>query len=223
MVGVAVFVFLPAVSAADNPILRASVGPGFNITLKDASGARVTHLDPGTYTIVVTDQETSHNFHLTGPGVDQATSIEETGTATWTVTFNDAVYTFLCDAHPGSMKAQFAVGTATLPPPPPPPPPPGSAKGTKLKGTVGPGFTISLKDGVGKAVKKVKSDSGYTISIADKSASHDFHLFGPGVNKRTSVGKKVTAIWKVKFQKGRTYRFQCDPHHPVMKGSFKVT
>jgi hypothetical protein len=123
------------------------------------------------------------------------------------------------------MKGSFAVGTATLPPPPPPPPavqpPSGFAKGTKLKGTVGPGFTISLKDGAGKAVKKVKAGKTYRISVADRSGIHNFHLSGPGVNKKTAVGRKATTTWKLKFKKG-TYRFVCDPHKAAMKGSFKA-
>ena len=52
---IGVFIMVAAVAvlagpvAADNPQLQASVGPGFTISLKDASGAKVTHLDPGTY------------------------------------------------------------------------------------------------------------------------------------------------------------------------------
>ncbi len=224
----AMLVFLlPSGSAAANPTLEAIVGPGFNITLKDSNGVNVTHLDPGAYDIHVVDAATVHNFHLSGPGVNEATSLEETQTVTWTVTFTDGVYTFVCDAHPTQMKGAFAVGTATLPPPPPPPPPPapppsGFAKGTKLKGSVGPGFTISLKDGAGKAVKKVKAGITYRVSVADRSTSHDFHLTGPGVNKKTAVGRKATITWKLKFKKG-TYRFQCDPHKSVMKGSFKAS
>src|SRR5215471_14388754 len=45
-----------------NPMLFGNVGPGFTITLKDASGARVARLDPGTYDIQVTDQAEEHNF-----------------------------------------------------------------------------------------------------------------------------------------------------------------
>jgi plastocyanin len=214
---------LPSGSAADNPTLQASVGPGFTISLKDANGAAVKHLDPGTYTIHVTDLGIEHNFHLKGTGVDEATSVEDVQTVTWTVTFTDAVYHFQCDAHAGSMKGDFAVGSATLPPPPPPPPPPpsGFAKGTKLKGTVGPGFTISLKDGAGKAVRKVHSGKAYTVTVSDKSAMHNFHLSGPGVNKKTSIPKKGTSTWKLKFKKG-TYKFVCDAH-PSMKGSFKAS
>ena len=107
---------LPSGSAAANPTLEAIVGPGFNITLKDSNGVNVTHLDPGAYDIHVVDAATVHNFHLSGPGVNEATSLEETQTVTWTVTFTDGVYTFLCDAHPTQMKGAFAVGTATLPP-----------------------------------------------------------------------------------------------------------
>jgi len=222
-VAVSVIVFLPAGAAADNPVLQGTVGPGFNISLKDANGATVSHLDAGTYTIVVSDQGTSHNFHLSGPGVNEATSIEDVQSVTWTVTLSDGVYTFVCDAHANSMKGQFTVGSATTPPPPPPPTTSkGFAKGTKLKGTVGPGATISLKDGAGKAVKKVKGGTKYTIAVTDRSASHNFHLSGPGVNEKTGVGAKAKATWKVTFKKGKTYRFRCDPHRSFMKGSFKA-
>jgi hypothetical protein len=121
------------------------------------------------------------------------------------------------------MKGDFAVGTATLPPPPPPPPPPsGVAKGTKLKGTVGPSFTISLKDAKGKKVRRVKAGKRYKIVVRDKSAAHNFHLLGPGVNKRTAVAKKAGVTWKLKFKKGKTYRYRCDAHPTTMKGSFKA-
>jgi len=216
-----VAVFLPAGAGAQATPLQGTVGPGFTISLTDANRATVSHLDPGTYTITVTDLGVDHNFHLSGPGVDQATGIEATGTVTWTVTVTDGTYQFVCDAHRTTMKGSFTVGTVTQPPPPPPPPPAGLAKGTKLKGSVGPSYTISLKDRAGKAVKKVKSGTTYTVAVADKSPSHNFHLTGPGINKRTAVGKRASATWKVKFKKG-TFKFQCDPHRTVMKGSFKA-
>src|SRR5262245_34290571 len=102
---VAMLVFLlPAGSAADNPVLQASVGPGFAISLKDANGAAVRHLDPGTYSIHVVDQGVEHNFHIQGPNVDEATSVEDTGEVTWTVTFVNGSYHFQCDAHASQMK-----------------------------------------------------------------------------------------------------------------------
>jgi len=66
-------------------VLHGSVGPGAVITLTDAQGYPVTNVDEGDYSIVVADQGTSHNFHLFGPGVDQATTVAETGTTTWNV------------------------------------------------------------------------------------------------------------------------------------------
>jgi hypothetical protein len=89
-----------------------------------------------------------------------------------------------------------------------------------LTGTDGPGFTITLTQG-GKKVTTLKAGS-YTIKIADKSNIHNFHLTGPGVNKKTSVGGTGTSTWKVTLKKG-TYKFICDPHASIMKGSFKVT
>mgnify|MGYP003693997893 CR=1 FL=1 len=62
-----------------------------------------------------------HNFHLSGPGVDQKTDVEASGTVNWTVTITDGTYTFICDAHPTQMKGSFTAGN--VPPPPPPPPP----------------------------------------------------------------------------------------------------
>jgi plastocyanin len=91
---------------------------------------------------------------------------------------------------------------------------------TKLTATVGPGFTISLKKGTTK-VTKLKPGA-YTISVSDKSDMHNFHLSGPGVNKKTSVAAKVNQTWKVTLKKG-TYKFVCDPHASFMKGSFKVS
>ena len=94
---------------ATGTTLDGSVGPGFDISLKDASGNDVTTLTPGTYTIDVNDQADIHNFHLTGPGVDEATDVSGTGTTTWTVTLQDGTYTFQCDPHASSMNGSFEV------------------------------------------------------------------------------------------------------------------
>jgi hypothetical protein len=97
-----------------------------------------------------------------------------------------------------------------------------SAKPKPLAGSVGPGFVISLKTAAGKRVKTLKTGS-FAITVTDKSASHDFHLIGPGVNKRiTTVGfaGKKTAVVTLKPGK---YRYQCDPHKDFMHGSFTVT
>jgi plastocyanin len=94
-----------------------------------------------------------------------------------------------------------------------------SSKSATLTGTVGPGFTISLKQG-SKRVTKLKPGK-YTFVINDKSGIHNFHLRGPGVNKMTSVGFTGKKTWKLTLKKG-TYKYVCDPHASSMKGSFKV-
>jgi uncharacterized cupredoxin-like copper-binding protein len=92
----------------------------------------------------------------------------------------------------------------------------------KLLGVSGPGFTIMLKTSSGKAVKNLKAGK-YVIKVEDKSSIHNFHLFGPGVNKTTSVPFTGTQTWTVTLKPG-TYTFQCDVHAASgMKGVFKVS
>jgi plastocyanin len=97
---------------------------------------------------------------------------------------------------------------------------PAGAALPKLVGTVGPGFTITLKR-FGKPLASLKAGT-YSITVSDKSNIHNFHLRGPGVNKQiTAVGFVGTKTITVKLTKG-VYRFVCDPHATTMKGSFKV-
>jgi plastocyanin len=200
--------------------LNAKVGPSFTIALTDSTGATVTHLDPGTYTINVDDEATIHNFHLAGPGVDETTSIDGTGKTTWTVTFSDGTYTFLCDAHPTTLKGTFTVGsgsppvTTTSSPPAPPALP-------RLVATVGPGTTISLRRPSGVLVHTLHHGR-YRITVRDRSAAHDFHLIGPGLSKKTTVGFVGTTTWTLTLKVG-AYAYRCDPHKAFMHGSFRVT
>jgi len=90
---------------ADNPVLTGDLfEDSFVITLADASGAKVKHIDAGTYTLVVHDRSVHHNFHLAGPGVDVATDIVGVGDQTFTITLVDGVYTYLCDPHAVAMR-----------------------------------------------------------------------------------------------------------------------
>ena len=205
---------VPAIaSAGANQQLTGTVGPGFTINLRDAAGAAVTRLDPGTYDIVVDDRSEMHNFHLRGPGVDQATDVEFIGSVRWTVTVENGTYTFVCDPHSTSMRGSFRVGAATTPKPKPKP--------KRLTAAVGPGFTISLRNASGR-VRSLKAGR-YRITVRDRSRMHNFHLVGAGVNKRTAVRFRGTVTWTVTLRKGKTYRFRCDPHARGMRGSFKVT
>ncbi len=89
----------------------------------------------------------------------------------------------------------------------------------KLTGTVGPGFTITLKMG-GKAVKSLKAGK-YTITVLDRSNIHNFHLKGKGVNKDSGIVAVGTKRWTVTLKRG-SYVFVCDPHATSMKGKFTV-
>ncbi len=100
-------------------LLAGIVGTGdaFVISLTDASGARVTSLPPGTYTLLVHDRSDIHDFHLSGPGdVDVATPVESHGDFTFTVTLVAGTYTYVCDPHDSTMKGTFKVGSASSPP-----------------------------------------------------------------------------------------------------------
>jgi plastocyanin len=99
-------------------------------------------------------------------------------------------------------------------------PPPTTAAGG-LVGTTGPGFTITLTSG-GAAVKTLAPGT-YKMTINDQSTSHNFHLFGPGVDKKTSVASTGTVVWTVKLTKG-SYTYQCDIHFASgMIGHFTVS
>jgi plastocyanin len=92
---------------------------------------------------------------------------------------------------------------------------------SRLSGVAGPGFTITLKSGT--TLVKALNAGSYTLVIADKSSIHNFHLFGPGVNKKTSVPFTGTQTWSVTLKPG-TYTYQCDIHAATgMKATFKVT
>src|SRR5919204_2859101 len=97
---------------------------------------------------------------------------------------------------------------------------PAQAATPMLKGEVGPGFTIEVEKG-GKDLKTIKAGT-YKIKVEDKASIHNFHLFGPGLNKKTGVSFKGTTTWTIKLKKGK-YTYQCDPHHASgMKGTFRV-
>jgi plastocyanin len=90
-----------------------------------------------------------------------------------------------------------------------------------LKGETGPGYSIEVTK-AGKDVKTIKAGT-YKLKVEDKSSIHNFHLIGPGVNKKTSLSFTGETTWTIKLKPGK-YTYQCDIHVSAgMKGSFKVT
>jgi hypothetical protein len=88
-----------------------------------------------------------------------------------------------------------------------------------LTGTVGPGFTISLKKGT-KKVKTLKAGK-YTFKISDKSSIHNFALKGKLKKVFTSVSFTGTKKVTITLKKGK-YTYYCVPHATQMKGTFTV-
>jgi plastocyanin len=199
---------------ADNPVLTGTVGTGddFVLTLTGADGQVVKHLDPGTYTIVVHDQSTFHNFHFFGPGGAFTTTVNGTGDQTFTLNLTDGTYTYQCDPHAASgMLQRFTVGTppTTAPPPSPLPSPP-----VKLTGSVT-GARASLSGVAGLSAGKA------TITIADRSKTDGFLLQGPGVSKKTGIAFTGRVTWKVTLRAGK-YVF-APVRHPKARRTFSVS
>lgn len=213
----AAFVLAPAgaTSGSANPQLFATVGPGFTIRLTHPDGTPVTKVDPGVYDIVVRDLDGEHNFHLSGQGVNEATDVEALVNVTWTVTFGNALYTYVCDPHSTSLRGTFVAGN-----PPAPAPAPAPAVRT-LTLTVGPTAAIRLTNSAGKRVTAVKRGS-YAITVRDRSKVHNAHLVGKGVNRKSGLAATGTLTWKVKLSAG-LLRFFSDRSPKTVKGSVKVT
>ena len=211
----AVVTVVPAALGAAAPQLFGTVGPGASLRLDDASGNLVTKVDPGSYEVVVRDLADEHNFHLTGPGVNETTQVEATGTVTWAVTLVEGTYNLFCDVHPLSMRRTLTAGN------PPPPAPAPAPTVPKLLATVGPNATISLRSASGAVLRTVKRGT-YSIVVRDRSKLHNFHLVGAGVNRKSGLAATGTLTWKLKLSAG-TLRFFSDRSPAKVRGSIRVT
>jgi hypothetical protein len=203
-------------SRADNGQLVGDVGAGdsFQISLKDASGAAVKHLDPGTYTLLVHDRSALHNFDLSGPGVNVVTDIGGIGDQTFTITLTDGTYLFQCDAHSAQMRGSFTVGSVTSTTTTTPAPTPSPAA-TKLNGAIGPGARLSLRPTSGLSAGKFK------LTVSDRSAVDGFKLSGPGISRATGVKFTGTTTWTLSLKAGNyTY---VSVKHPKAKRTFRVS
>ena len=99
----------------------------------------------------------------------------------------------------------------------------GSSTTPRLKGVVGPGFTISLKK-AGRPVRTLRAGS-YAFVISDKASIHNFTLEqetgGKFEKHLTSTAFMGTKTVTVKLRRGK-WKFYCSVHESLMHGFFRV-
>jgi plastocyanin len=97
-------------STATAKTVKGTVGPGFTIGLT-LNGKKVTKLKAGTpYRFAISDRSSSHDFHLTGPGINRVlTSVGFSGTKSYALTLRKGSYRFQCDPHASFMHGAFKV------------------------------------------------------------------------------------------------------------------
>ena len=183
-----VLAFLAAAPEADGPArLVGTVGPGFTIDLADATGNHVDSVVAGRYEILIHDLSDMHNFVLGNKATGArpvTTEVEWIGDRTFTV-----------DLVPGSVRVCLL---AALP-------------DDERSLTVVPSRQTARVDARAVFLSATRLPPGsYSIAVTDRSRLRNFHLVGPGVDRRTGrpfVGK---VTWKLPLTAG-TYRFGSDP------------
>jgi hypothetical protein len=184
----------PAVGS-DLTQLVGTVGPGFTIDLTDANGKHVDVLTEGRYEVLVHDLSDVHNFALGNATTNTRIftgGIEFVGDETFTVDLAPGSYAYACSAHPDTMNGRFRV-IAT-------PPPPVTTKTLSAKVT---SRAVSI------SATAVTAGS-YKLTVADRSKSRNFHVVGPGVNRRTGKAFTGSVTWRVQLAAGK-YKFGSDP------------
>jgi plastocyanin len=109
---VAMLVFLGSAGAASHPQLVGVVGQNdaYKITLT-SGGKAVKTLKAGTYTLVIHDDSSIHNYELDGPNGKSwtFTSVPFTGTKTVTLKLTPGAYKAYCAPHESIMFQHFSV------------------------------------------------------------------------------------------------------------------
>jgi hypothetical protein len=85
------------------PVIHGSVGPAYEISVTPK------RVPPGRYKFVVHDLNGAHNWHIHGPGVDRATSVEGSGRTVWRLELASGVYRIRCDPHAVVMHTRLTV------------------------------------------------------------------------------------------------------------------
>jgi plastocyanin len=93
-----------------------------------------------------------------------------------------------------------------------------------LRGSVGPGYTITLTDH-GQKVKSLPAGT-YKFVVADRARVHNFVLEkehgGRFEKELTDVSDMGVRTVTIELTRG-TWKYYCEPHETMMSGTFKVT
>jgi len=174
--------------ADDDPArLVGTVGPGFTIDLADANGNHVNSVVAGRYEILVHDLSDMHNFVLGNQPTAArpvTTEVEFVGDRTFTVDLVPGLYVYACSPHFQTMNGGLTV--------------------------VAPRLTAGVSASAVFLSSTRLPPGSYTIAVTDRSHSRNFHLVGPGVDRRTSKRFTGKVTWKLPLAAG-TYRFGSDP------------
>jgi hypothetical protein len=190
---------LTASGAAEPGRLIATVGPDFTIRIDDANGQRVQSVPEGAYTLLVRDLSAEHNFVLAdkpaGLKLRVDSGVEFVGEKTFEIQLERGAYGYACSPHWQIMNGTLTVFPAPVTTPKPKPLP-------TLKAGVAAGGTT-----YGPTAAK---PGRYRIVVRDASKRHNFHLAGPGINRRTGIRFTGTSAWTLRLARG-TYRYGSDP------------
>lgn len=166
-------------------------------------------IPPGTYSVSVLDNADIHNFHLLGPGVDDATSIDNTQTATWSVTLQPGQqYKFQCDNHPDFMWGWF------------------QTSGAAASGSSSSGGTTSGSSSGGSTSGSGSSTSGGSSSNGGSSSSGSSTpvaaLLGTLSGSISSAGKVTLTLGGKQVSKLKSGRYRITVVDRSSSGSFVV-
>ena len=159
------------------PDLIFTVGPDARIATFYADGRKLTNLPPGTYNVQVHDLSAAHNLHLTGPGIDEKTSVADIEHPVWRLTFKAGTYRLKCDVHP-TIKTSFTVSTSAPPVP--------HCKVPKL---IGRGLTPAKH-----AIRAAHCSVGRVRYVRSKATRGRVVGQGPRAGRTLAVGTKVNLV-----------------------------
>ena len=182
-------------TAQNLPVLVGTVGPGFTIDLADAKGKHVDEVVAGKYTLLVHDLADIHNFVLGSKRTQErlaSTDVAFVGDMTFTIDLVPGLYVYACSPHFQTMFGQLQVVGAPTPEGPPQP------------------LTARVTAKTAKLNAANITSGPYKLTVTDSSRTRNFHLVGPGVNRRTGKAFVGRVIWNVRLKRG-TYRYGNDP------------